>query len=409
VGRLPRPGSWPRGAGDRDQKIEVIHLTNDDRAEVTVESAGSARPFRLLLAGLGLLGIVVGALWLLAPDSGDEPAPPTTSPPVPDVASPAESEAVEPRDEPASATLQLEPSELGGGMITVAVRRGELGFWAVDLDTGEARELDIDDAIDTAAIDSLRFFGSDAAVALLFDGNYLDLVLDGSRVELIRDIDLASRASLGLEALTADGRAVWVGIQTGLIRWSLADDTVDARWIDTFGDRTRLPTAKGVIDGWLVVEASARTFLIDPGGAQPLEVEGEVIATAGKWLVVRSCDASLRCGLLTFRRLGTNTEVQLPADYRFRQICGLARSDPDGDQLLVVLQRLGSLVLLQIDPTGAIVETDLLPTGVACVDAHLDADGTVVVTTERGFVIVNEDKTQFVQAEELRPIVASGS
>jgi hypothetical protein len=381
-------------------------------------------PRQGLLIGLVAALIIVGAVLIASSDepAADDPEPSTTtSAPSETSSAPPASTAPTGETRPAGpTTMDFEGvADPPGLEITLAVSGSGSGpdpgiqFWSLDLAAGMAELIPLGPEAAQLSIADVRFFGSDRAVAVLEDGNFATLDVGQDSIALDRVVDIGTRVSFGVDAFTPDGRFAWVGIPTGLIRWRLEDDQVDERWIDNFGDRTALPSVKGIVDSGLVVEGSGRTFLISAGEALGLELNGEVVSSGADWLVLRSCDDTLRCGQLTFQELGTAASLTLEPLYRFRLACGLVTAAADGTTLRVLAQKLGSLMLLSIADDGTFTESALHPAGIGCVDAADSDEGVLVVAHDRGLSLVGtggeqEAAVTLIRLERLRPIVAVG-
>jgi len=369
--------------------IDVIELGEEPGRKRTA-AIRSPRPRWPIAVFAALLGAAILGRLVLDTGSDDAASAPATSMPSVTVAQTTAPDAPRTAREAPPGRSEIAFTPLPGvaaGPVTVATGGDRIRMWSVDLDAGRAVELAVP-AIPAAPIADVRFFGPGRAVAILEDGAYATLDVGDATVDLDRIVDLGTRRSLGLEALTPDGEAVWVGIPAGLIRWNLRDDSVDHRWIDAVGDHVRPPQPRGVVEQGLVVEAAGRTFLLSGERVTPLGIDGEVVATAGDWLVARRCDDALRCGQLSLLDIGSGLVVELPAEKRFRADCGLAAPGRNGS-VHVVLHRLGSTELVTIGPDGATEYADVLPIGLACVEA-IDVGGAVLVAHERGLVVMRD-------------------
>lgn len=401
---------------------DVIDLASSpddgrDPLEVT-ETVRSATPrWLVMVLVLAAVAVLAGLVFSGGDDAEPEAAPTPTTPSVapgptslPAVPGPAEDDDVSAGPNPTQvATGQVAGTE--ALQMVMATRQEQVRFWSVDLAGGTAQEIETLLGFDPTAVVDAAFHGTTRATALLASGDYMALSLDAEAgtVTAIHQTDLGTRITFGLDTVDPLGATTWVGIPTGLIRWSLTDDVVDVRWIDNFGDRTTLPIPRAVIDDGLVVEAGGRSFVVIDGDAEPLDVAGEVVAGVADWIVTRRCDDDLRCGVLQFTNLGTGGELELDSTYRFRTTCGLVAPAADGVSLHVALQELGSLVLLTIAPDGSFTETELHPVGLGCVDAVDSGDGTVIVAHDRGLTVVAGGEAQTIQFENLRPIVAASA
>ncbi len=373
------------------------------------------RPMPRVVAGLGLVALLVVAVWLSRPqpaaESGDgspastAPTPTTSSTPL---AGADGGSAAGPSVVDFEASAMPEPPR-----VFVAAGDEELALWSVDLATGQAESIPVPwlgAAAARPAVLDLRFFGTDRGVAVDADGRYHLLSFDGMIARRERLVDLGTRTTYGVTGLTQEGGHAWVGIPTGLIRWRLTDDEVDVRWIDAFGDRTSLPEVRLVAEQGLVVEGSGRNFLVDDDGSvRALDLSGEVITGAADWVVSRACDEAMQCGQLTLADLVTGESVTLDRQYRFRPRCGLATPGVTPGVAHLVAEYLGRLVLLTVGTEAPIVERELHPAGIGCVDAvALDAD-RIVLAHRQAITLITPDDVELIHLDGLGPIVAVGA
>ncbi len=377
----------------------------DDAGDETAEYLRARRPGLAVALAIAVVFAAVGVVVLAGGDDQPDATEETPGPSAISVAPPgADESAAAVDDRPSGGATGLVTATIAPVrtpvMMMVATRPiddGPLDFVAVDSTTGIATFLDNRSLLGLEAIDDVRFFGPDRAVAQLVDGTYLTLRLTEDRVDVDALMDVAATAAatpLGLDALSPDGRFAWVASPYGFFRWDLAEDRIVDRWLDRDGDLERLPEARLALEAGLVVEAGGETYLIESSTARQLAVDGAVVAGADDWVLTRRCDESLDCGDLELVHVTSSATIEL-RDERFRQRCGLMAAVPDSggsadDAVVVVLQRFGSSAVVLAGTDGIESVTPLHPLPVGCVDATVVDGGQVVVFSDTTIAFVSD-------------------
>lgn len=389
-----------------DTLIEVIPGTpppGDGDEEARSVDRGDRRTAALLLLGGALIGIVVATVVGSLVGDDDQLADTDAAVTIPEL---DEIGAVEQIGEELPVPIDFEPvPDLEPTSIVGASHVRAWTFWRLDLAAGTGRQLTPAGGLQTDQIVDIRFLDGGHAVAQFADDTIGVLDVNGGSITMTRRVDIGDRLLLGLDGLTPDGSAIWIGARPGLLLWRLADDEVVDRWLDLDGDLGTLPTIEGAADRGVVVSEGGRVFLVADGAANPLDIEGTVVDVSSSWVLTRVCTDELRCNRLVATNLDNGAAVEFAPEERFIDHCGVMSDHADGS-LEIVMQRFGSSSLFTVSPSSAVEIVDLHPGSVGCIGVTTTND-VVTVFHERGFTVVTETGPVFRQLEGLRPIAAA--
>lgn len=358
---------------------------------------------RIVVASLmvgALVGIVVATVVGSLLGGGEPPAETDTALTTPELDEIGEVEQI---GETLPVPIDFEPvPDLAPTAIVGASHLRAWTFWLLDLEAGTGQQLVPAEDVPTDQIVDVRLFEGGRVVAQFADDTIGLLDVTDRSVTLTRRVDIGDRFLLGLDGLTPDGSAIWIGARPGLLLWRLADDEVVDRWLDLDGDLGSLPTIEGVTGRGAIVSEGGRLFVVADGVATPLDIDGTVVDVSTSWILTRVCSDELRCNRLVATNVSGGAEIEFAPDERFIDHCGVMTDHPDGS-LDIVMQRLGSSSLFRVSPSSAVEIIDLHPGSIGCVGVTTVND-VVTVFHERGFTVVTETEPAFRQLDELRPI-----